>query len=51
VGDGELGWLMGRTVILWPDCDAKRERLTKAEREAGVDPSTKPCCPRRSSPA
>ena len=37
-----LGWLMGRKVILWPDCDAKRERLTKAEREAGTLPETKP---------
>lgn len=35
------GWVMGRTVYLWPDCDAKRTVLTKAEREAGVDPATK----------
>lgn len=26
-------WLKGSTVILWPDCDAQRERLTKAERD------------------
>lgn len=37
-----FGWLMGRQVILWPDCDAQREALTKAEREAGADPATKP---------
>lgn len=36
------GWLLGRTVYLWPDCDAKHVKLTPAEREAGVDPSTKP---------
>lgn len=35
-------WLRGRTVILWPDCDAQRERLSKAEREQGVDPASKP---------
>jgi predicted P-loop ATPase len=39
------GWLMGRTVIMWPDADAKRARLTAAEREAGVDPATKPLLP------
>jgi hypothetical protein len=36
------GWLMGRTVYLWPDADAKRVRLTPDERKAGVDPATKP---------
>lgn len=39
------GWLMGRTVYLWPDCDAKRHPLTKAERDAQVDPATKPLKP------
>lgn len=39
------GWLMGRTVYLWPDADAKRQPLTRAEREADVDPSTKPLLP------
>jgi hypothetical protein len=24
-------WLAGATVLLWPDCDAQRERLTRAE--------------------
>lgn len=37
--------IMGRTVYLWPDADAQRERLTRAEREAGTDPSTKPIRP------
>jgi len=29
--------LAGRTVMLWPDCDAKRVALTKAERDACAD--------------
>ena len=44
------GWIMGRTVYLWPDCDAQHERLTKAEREAGVDPKTKPLMPEHKQP-
>ncbi len=44
------GWLMGRTVYLWADCDAKREALTKAEREAGTDPATKPLLPEHRQP-
>jgi putative DNA primase/helicase len=38
-------WLMGRTVYLWPDADAQRQRLTKDERERGVGPETKPVMP------
>lgn len=37
--------LRGRIVYLWPDADAQRQRLTKAEREAGVDPLSKPVRP------
>jgi hypothetical protein len=44
-------WLMGRTVYLWPDADSQRERLTKAERETGVDPASKPFLPKHCSPA
>lgn len=29
--------LAGRVVLLWPDCDAKREKPTKAERDACAD--------------
>ncbi|MBX3634021.1 MAG: hypothetical protein KF683_01260 [Rubrivivax sp.] len=47
---GRWGWLMGRTVYLWADCDAKREPLTKAEREQGVDPATKPLLPEHRQP-
>lgn len=41
----DWSWLAGRRVYLWPDCDAKRVPLTRAEREAGVDPATKPLLP------
>ena len=34
--------LAGRKVIIWPDADAKREKLSKAEKEAGADPASKP---------
>lgn len=34
--------LAGRKVIIWPDCDAKREKLSKEEKEQGVDPLSKP---------
>ncbi len=44
------GWLMGRTVYLWPDCDAKRKALTKAEREDGTDPASKPLLPESMQP-
>jgi putative DNA primase/helicase len=50
VNKASWGWLMGRTVYLWPDCDAKRERLSKAEREQGVDPATKPLLPEHKQP-
>ena len=43
-------WLMGRTVYLWADADSQREGLTKAEREAGVDPETQPYKPARRQP-
>lgn len=34
--------LAGRKIFAWPDCDAQRERLTKAEKDAGMDPLSKP---------
>ena len=30
-------WLAGNTVMLWPDCDGKRELLSKAERDSVGD--------------
>lgn len=44
------GWLMGRTVYLWPDADAQRVGLTRLEREEGVDPATKPIKPLAKQP-
>lgn len=43
-------WLMGRTVYLWPDCDAQRMRLSKTERDAGIDPATKDLLPPHKQP-
>ncbi|MBP8145899.1 MAG: hypothetical protein KAY56_11210 [Inhella sp.] len=43
-------WLMGRTVYLWPDVDAKRFSLTRSEREAGVEPATKALLPEHKQP-
>lgn len=44
------GWLMGRTVYMWPDADSKRVKLTAEERNAGVDPTTKPLIPAQKQP-
>lgn len=44
------GWLLGRKVYLWPDCDSKRKRLNQAEREQGVDPLTKDILPEPMQP-
>lgn len=30
-------WLSGRPVLLWPDCDGKREVLSKKERDSCLD--------------
>lgn len=50
-------WLMACNVLLWPDCDAKREPLTKAEREQYTDETaralaeaTKPLLPEAKQP-
>lgn len=40
----------GRQVILWPDCDSQREKLTRAERDAGVDKDSKPYLPKFGQP-
>lgn len=34
--------LQGRKVIIWPDCDAKHVKLSKEEKDAGVDPMSTP---------
>jgi len=46
----DWSWLRGRTVYLWPDCDAKRGKLSREEREAGVDPAAKPLLPENKQP-
>lgn len=50
VDKADWSWLKGRVVIMWPDCDAKRLKLSKAEREAGVDPASKPLLPEIEQP-
>lgn len=53
----DWSWLNGCTVLLWPDCDAKREQLTVAERKATPDKAaqvvlqqTKPLLPEQKQP-
>lgn len=38
--------VVDRDVVLWPDCDSLRQKLTKKERDEGVDPESKPFLPR-----
>lgn len=49
---GKVDWapLAGRKVMGWADCDAKHERLTPAEKQAGVDQLTKPLDPEEKQP-
>lgn len=49
---GKADWrpLAGRKAGGWADCDAKRERLTKAEREAKVAEDSKPLLPVEKQP-
>jgi predicted P-loop ATPase len=42
--------LAGRTIYAWPDCDAQRVKLTKAEAEQGVDPKSKTLLPECEQP-
>lgn len=42
--------LAGRKVILWPDADAKRVRLSRDEEAAGVDQASKPLLPEDEQP-
>ena len=46
----DWSWLRGRVVYLWPDCDAQRERLTKADQEAGLSAESKPIKPSARQP-
>lgn len=42
--------LAGRNIFAWADCDNQRERLTKAEKDAGLDPLSKPVLPEHEQP-
>lgn len=46
----QWSWLSGREVILWPDADCKRFKLTAQERNAQVDPDSKPVMPLHRQP-
>ncbi|MDP3088848.1 MAG: VapE family protein [Methylotenera sp.] len=48
----KIDWsaLAGRSIYAWADCDAQREKLTKAEKEAGIDAETKPLLPEHEQP-
>lgn len=42
--------LVGRRVFAWADCDAKRRKLTREEKAAGVDPDSLPLLPEADQP-
>jgi hypothetical protein len=42
--------LAKQTIYAFPDCDAKRQKLSKQEKEAGVDPASKPLLPENEQP-
>lgn len=42
--------LHGRRVVLWPDFDSQREKLTREEQDAGVDAASKPLLPVHEQP-
>ena len=46
----DWSWLKGRRVFMWPDADSKRMPLSSAEREANVDPESKPLKPALKQP-
>lgn len=50
VKKADLSPLAGRKVGGWADCDAKRERLTPAEKEQGILEQSKPLLPEEKQP-
>ena len=50
VGKTDFSPLAGRMVVIWPDCDSKRVKLSKAEIEAGADPEAQPYRPETEQP-
>ncbi|HEU4458454.1 MAG TPA: VapE domain-containing protein [Methylibium sp.] len=49
-GKADWSWIAGRSVVLWPDCDAHRTSLSAAERAAGLAPQSKPLLPAARQP-
>jgi putative DNA primase/helicase len=51
-GVGKVDWspLAGRNIYAWADCDAQRDKLTKDEKAAGIDPMSKPLLPEEDQP-
>lgn len=49
---GKVDWspIAGRKVMAWADCDAKRKRISKQEKDDGVDPLSKPFLPPEEQP-
>ena len=50
VDKADWSFLAGRNVLIWPDCDAQREKLSKDEQAAGVLPESKPILPEIDQP-
>lgn len=46
----DWSWLAGRVVIMWPDCDAQRERLTKEREALGHTKADMPLLPEHKQP-
>lgn len=42
--------LAGRKIYAWADCDAQREKISKAEKDVGVDALSKPLLPEHEQP-
>jgi putative DNA primase/helicase len=49
----KVDWLRfaeGDKVIIWPDCDAQREKISKDEKDAGFEADQKPFLPEQKQP-
>ncbi|MCB4811681.1 hypothetical protein LG204_10180 [Methylovorus menthalis] len=42
--------LAGKNIYAWADCDAKRKKLTQADKDAGLDPEAMPLLPENEQP-
>lgn len=50
VGLADWSWITGEKVILWPDADSQRRRLTEEEKQNNVDPSSVDYLPKEKQP-